>query len=62
MWSKKLYCARSVHRRLTPVILSNDSGEVLVIKVGSILLRWKFIKIEAVSVTEGCENLVLGEC
>ena len=39
---KRLYCARAVHRWVTPGILSNDSGEVIEIKVVSIKLRLKF--------------------
>lgn len=39
MLAKELYCARAVHRSVTPGTLSNDSGEVIEIKVASILLR-----------------------
>ena len=44
--AKKLYCARAVHTWVTPGILSNDSGEVIEIKVVSIQLRLKFIKLK----------------
>ena len=42
----KLYCARAMHRWVTPGMLSNDSGEVIEIKVVSIQLRLKFNKLK----------------
>ena len=44
--AKKLYCARAVHRWVTPGILSNDSGKVIEIKVVSIQLRLKFNQLK----------------
>ena len=44
--AKKLYCARAVHRWATPGTLSNDSGEVIEIKVVSIQLRLNFNKLK----------------
>ena len=42
----KLHCARAVHRWVTPGTLSNDSGEVIEIKVVSIQLLLKFNKLK----------------
>ena len=43
----KAHCARAVRKWVAPVILSNDSGQVIGSKVGSLLLRWKFIKLNS---------------
>lgn len=47
LMARKLYCARAVHRWVTPGMLSNDSGEVIEIKVVSFQLRLKLNKLKA---------------
>lgn len=53
------HCASAVHKWVTPVVLSNDSGQVTRIKVNSLLLRWKFIKLDLFASRKAVEILLL---
>lgn len=56
--TRKLYCARAVHGWVTPGILSNDSGEVIEIKVIFIQLRLKFTKLKPCRVGKALKILL----
>ena len=57
--TRKLYCARAVHGWVTPGILSNDSGEVIEIKVVFIQLCLKFNKLRPCRAGKALKILLL---